>query len=210
MIISIDNLKSGLEWWRKSNWPRDIHNADYHDIYEVRAGGVTQQWWSKTVDRLSQWKACRGPRPPNTKEDLAARGRQCLGAVTAQYVKLAASSAAEPCIADLCWDDVASLYALASEIKRGSPVFASKMCHFLFPKLFIVMDNWATGVFNYELYWCGMRDAWCRFKQKSEATSLLQSAAVRSDKGLHPLYPFETNIMELSIIGDKSNKERYP
>jgi len=32
------------------------------------------------------------------------------------------------------------------------------MCHFLFPKLFIVMDNLDTSVFDYEFYWRGMQD----------------------------------------------------
>jgi hypothetical protein len=88
------------------------------------------------------------------------------------------------------------------KVKPGSPVFAGKMCHFLLPKLFIVMDNLATSVFDYEFYWRGMKDEWCRFKEKADARNLLTDA-IRSDKRLHPLYPFETKIMELSHIGHK-------
>jgi hypothetical protein len=56
-------------------------------------------------------------------------------------------------ITNLLWEDVASLFAPASMIKNArSPVFAGKMCHFMFP-LFVVMDNKATGIFDYEFYW---------------------------------------------------------
>ena len=137
--------------------------------------------------------------------EIAERGAQRLYAVAAQYAKLAASSVSEPCIEDLCWEDVAPLYAIASEIKPGATVFAGKMCHFLFTKLFIVMDNLATSVFDYEFYWRGMKDEWCRFKDKGEARNLLADA-VRSDKPLHPLYPLETKIMELSHIGRKHGR----
>jgi hypothetical protein len=202
MIISLDNLNAGLKWWRKGDWPGDIHNADYYDIYGVRTTGVTELWWTATVDRLSKWRAYRGPKSPNTKEEIRARGLQRLDAIATQYAKLVASSTTEPCIDDLCWEDVAPLYALGSEIKPGSPVFADKMCHFLFPKLFIVMDNLATNVFDYEFYWRGMKDEWYRFQQKAEARNVLADT-VRSNKPLHPLYPRETKIMELSHIGHK-------
>jgi hypothetical protein len=202
MIISLDNLNAGLQWWRKGNWPRDIHNEDYYDIYGARSAGPTEQWWKATVDRLSQWRAFRGPKPPNTKAEISARGRRALPDVASQHAKLVASTGTEPSIADLCWEDVASLFALTSGIKPRSPVFAGKMCHFLFPKLFMVMDNLGTDVFDYEFYWRGMKDEWNRFQAKAEARDLL-AAAIRSNKPLHPLYPFETKIMELSHIGYK-------
>jgi hypothetical protein len=202
MIISLDNLNAGLRWWRMGGWPGDIHNADYYNIYSVRAAGATEEWWIATVDRLSQWRAYRGRNPPNTKAEIAERGGQRLGAVAAQYAKLVASSGTEPCIDDLCWEDVAALYTIVSEIKPGSPVFAGKLCHFLLPKLFIVMDNLATSVFDYEFYWRGMKDEWCRFEEKAEARALLADA-IKSNKPLHPQYPHETKIMELSHIGHK-------
>ena len=202
MIISLNNLKAGLEWWRKQNWPQDIHNADYYDIYGVRTAGPTKEWWGATVDRLSQWRAYRGPTPPNTKADISSRGMRCLTELQAQYAKIVASTSTEPSIGDLSWEGVADLFTAVSNIKPNSPVFAGKMCHFLFPKLFIVMDNLATSVFDYEFYWRGMKDEWNRFKEKSNSQNRL-AKAIRSDKSLHPLYPFETKIIELSHIGYK-------
>ncbi len=208
MIISLDHLNAGLKWWgkrrgKKTKFPSDIHNADYYDIYDVRAAGVTVQWWDATVNRLGQWRAYRGGKCPITKKEIIRRGIQRLSEVAAEYAKLVTSSTTEPCITDVCWEDVDSLFAIASGIRRGkAPVFASKMCHFLFPKLFIVMDNQATSIFDYEFYWRGMKDEWCRFKDKAEASNLLRNA-IRSSKPLHPLYPLETKIMELSHIGHK-------
>lgn len=202
MVIGLDNLKGGLEWWRKGRWPQDIHNADYYDIYERRSAGPTREWWAATVNRLSQWRAYRGPAAPNTKNEIHSRGSQRLSLIGQHYAKLIACSRAEPFISDLSWEDVASLFAVVSEIKPHSPVFAGKMCHFMFPMLFIVMDNLATGIFDYEFYWRGMKDEWSRFPSKADARNLL-AEAIKSVKPLHPLYPFETKIMELTHIGYK-------
>jgi hypothetical protein len=218
MIISIDNLNAGINWWRsrsKSKFPLDFHNADYDKIYkardriyEDRAEGDKDPWdlwWEATVDRLGQWKAYRGPIPPNKKSEISKAGTERLPKIAAQYAKLAASPDTEPCIETMCWQDIGNLYALVSEIKPKSPVFASKTCHFLFPKLFIVMDNTATTVSDYELYWRGMQDEWYRLedKEKAEARNLLTNTIISSGKPLHPKYPLVTKILELCHIGHK-------
>jgi hypothetical protein len=74
------------------------------------------------------------------------------------------------------------------------------MCHFLFPKLFVVMDNTATGLFEYEFYWRGMKEEWSRFAQKAAALNLL-TGAMQNTQPIHPLYPYETKIMDLCHIG---------
>jgi len=205
MILTIDNLRTGLRVWfdSKPKWGKDIINAQYYEIYDgVRSGGVTEQWWTATVDRLSQWRATRG----YTKAAIRGRGSQRLGAIAEQFAKLRMKSpATEPSIADadLNWEDLTRLFDLASEIKpvkSGSGVFPSKMCHFLFPKLFPPMDNEVTGLSEYELYWRGMKDAWRGFKDKAEARTII-TEAIRSDQPLHPDYPFETKTMELSHMG---------
>lgn len=195
-IVSLDNLRAGLRWWDENTWGKDILNADYGAIYDVRSAGVTAQWWAATVDRLSKWRAFR---PNYTKAGIAARGAGCLSAISAQYAALRGKSTTEPSIVDLCWADVAPLFALACDIKPvKSPVFPSKMCHFLFPRLFIPMDNLATGVLDYEFWWRGMKDEWSRFKDKDDAVEILTNAL---GAPLHPLYPLETKMMEISQIG---------
>lgn len=201
MIVTIDNLQAGLQVWAEDKLPKDLHNAEYYDMYNIRSAGVTAHWWSATVDRLAQWIATR----PVSKAVIAARGLARLSAVAAQYAKLKPSPTTEPSIVDTNWEDVAPLYALASEIKQPyPPVFASKMCHFLFPKLFIVMDNKRTDPFEYEFYWRGMKDEWRRFNEKAD----ILSESIKSDKTIHDWYPWETKIMELSHMGWKSRRQQ--
>ncbi len=201
MIQSIDNLKAGIRRWHELKFPPDLLNAEYHTMYKSRDAGVTQQWWSSAVDRLGQWRAYRGPSPPNSHYDITQLGLACLPDIAAEYARLAGKSAAEPNITDLSWEDVAPLFALCYGIKQ-SFVFASKMCHFVFPKLFIVMDNQLTEPFEYEFYWRGMKDEWGRFTQKLEAVRVLTDT-IGAGRKLHPLYPWETKIMELSHAGYK-------
>ena len=47
-----------------------------------------------------------------------------------------------------------------------------------------------------------LKDEWSRLREQNEARRLLTEAII-SDKPLHPLYPLETKIMELSHIGYK-------
>ena len=64
------------------------------------------------------------------------------------------------------------------------------------------MDNQVVGRFEYEFYWRGMKDEWRRFDKKDDAREILKSA-IRAGTSIliHPLYPIETKIMELSHIG---------
>ncbi|MCK4578819.1 MAG: hypothetical protein KAU50_08510, partial [Candidatus Marinimicrobia bacterium] len=175
MIITLDNLKIGIHWWQKGNWPMDIHNSDYYEIYDARVGGITEGWWDATVDRLSQWRAFRGPKPPNTKAEIRTRGRKIVEQLTREYESLLGESTSEPSIMDASWENIDGLFGLAAGI-QNSPVFAGKMCHFMFPKLFIIMDNQATSVFDYEFYWRGMQAEWNRFDKKEAAERYLIEA----------------------------------
>ncbi len=197
MITSIDNLNAGIKWWRDNNWEPDFLNSDYYAIYDAKSAGISQKWWTTTVDLLGKWKAYRGRTAPNTKAEILSRGEERLSQIESEFTKLATAEA-EPSIADLSWDKVAPFFALISAIKPRS-TFAGKACHFTFPKLFIVMDNAATSVFDdYEFYWRGMQDEWRRFQSKNEATLKLKEAI---NSAIHPAYPLETKILELCHIG---------
>jgi hypothetical protein len=189
-----------LRWWREeSGWGNDILNSEYYGMFEVRSGGLTQKWWNATVDRLWNWKAIRSPNPPNTKSEIKASGLSRLPQLIIAYNDLLSRCTSEPNITELTWEDLSSIFDLASQLKRG-PVFPSKMCHFIFPKVFIPMDNSATCVFEYEFYWRGMSDEWRRFDRKEEAIEILKKT-IESDRPLHPSYPFETKVLELCHIG---------
>ncbi len=196
MIITVDNIRRGLEY-HKVEWSEDVHNKEYDDIYNARAQGITRPWWDITVERLSKWRAIR----PRAKEWIREQGIRQLGQIRTLYERI--SAAEEPCITSSQWPDIYQLFNIASTIKQvRSPVFSSKMCHFLFPKLFIVVDNESTGVGHYELFWRGLKDAWNTFEQKEEAKNILFSS-IRNGRNVsvHPNYPVETKIMEMCTIG---------
>ena len=204
MIIKLDNLRAGISWFR-DKWGKDLINEIYYELYDARSRGLTEQWWAATVDRLGKWHAYRGRRPPNTKQAITAAGLARLPELAACFSSLTRDSPAEPCIVGLGWEKARPLFELASSIKPSTPVLPSKLCHFAFPKLFTVMDNEATSVFDYEFYWRGMRDEWLRFPDKDQAIRILTST-IDSARPLHPLYPLETKIMELSHIGYNSRR----
>lgn len=200
MILRPDNLKLGIDWWEKHGWESDYINREYYEMYSARSSGITSEWWSATVKRLWDWLAIRGPMPPNSKAEIMERGLPRLDRIAAEYSKLVKTTNGEPKFTAASWEDVSPLFYCALEIKPMSRVFASKMCHFLFPNLFMVMDNKGTGVFEYEFYWRGMQSEWSRFGQKSEAIEKLRHT-IKSEMAIHPLYPYETKIIELCHIG---------
>jgi hypothetical protein len=161
------------------------------------------------VKRLWDWKAIRARKPPNTKEAIKDAGLARLDRIALQIQHIRSTVPSEPGIEDVEWEDIAELFGLSFEIKcgnrrSGSPVFACKMCHFIFPKIFPVIDNLATGVFDYEFYWRGMRGEWLRFPDKERAKLQLKESIICSEnatEGIHDLYPWETKIIELSHIG---------
>ncbi len=204
MIVSDENFKAGIEWWK--GWGTgDFNNSEYEAIYSARRDGLTDSWWNATVDRLWNWRAIRSPRPPNTKDAIKERGNERLPMLATQFKSIRTLTSGEPGIKDVEWDDIAELYELSFEVKCcnrriGSPVFASKMCHFIFPNIFPVMDNFATGVFDYEFYWRGIRDEWLRFPRKIGMINYLQSY-IESRNGVGNLHPYETKVLELCQIG---------
>jgi len=209
MIISLYNLAVGVKWWHQNGWPRDMHNADYLDLYTHRSSVGSNAWWSKTVDRLWKWQAIRNRTPPNSKADILARGESRLGMIARSHAAIISKSLGEPSILNLDWQDVAPLFALAYGIKRGNhAVFASKMCHFMFPDLFVVMDHTVTGTFEYEFYWRGMKAEWSRFAKKPEACWTLTNS-IQTNDGIFIGYPCKTKIMELCHIGyNQRNNQR--
>ena len=39
MIVSLDNLENGIQWWQTyvDKWGLDFANAEYYDIYKLSA-----------------------------------------------------------------------------------------------------------------------------------------------------------------------------
>jgi hypothetical protein len=199
MIITLDNLRAGIVWFGQK-WGADLINGEYYQIYDAQAGGITADWWAATVDRLSAWHALR---PTLTKAALTAVGGERLYAIATEYRRIReTSTTGAPNIVEFEWEAVAPLFTLL-EMKPRSQVFPSKLGHFIFPNLFTVIDNLATGVIPlpYEFYWRGIKDEWHRFSHKAEARRMVAEAIYDPLHPVHARFPFETKIMELSHIG---------
>jgi hypothetical protein len=107
-----------------------------------------------------------------------------------------------------CWEQIAPLFAIAHAIKDvDSPVFGSKLCHFLLPDAFPVIDRSAVGLGwrSYEEYWRYCHEQWVECSQKSDLTD-----ALRREVGfeLMPSYPFTTKLTELCLIGSRAASSR--
>jgi len=201
MILTLDNLRAGIRWRSGRTGWSGLYNEGYYDIYEKRANGLTREWWDVTVDRLAQWTAFRGRKRPNTKAAIRRSGRHVLNEISEAYLCLK-NGVEEPSISELDWEDVEPVFDLVRSIKPKSFVFASKAGHFILPKAFIIVDNLATQVFDYEFYWRGMKDEWMRFGQKEEGIKTLRES-IRSNQPVHSNFPFETRLMEVCHTGYK-------
>lgn len=206
MILTSQNLRAGLTWWTQRGWDADLHAATYGLALASRALGLDLAWWSSTVPRLSAWRAFRSRLPPNSKAQIYDLGVAVLDRLEHVRGLVHLLGTPEPSIESSDWPPLRALYEIAFDI-RPSPVFASKMCHLVFPNAFLPMDNLATGVMDYEFYWRGSKDEWTRTtpEWKAEATALLGEVLSRSNvpRPLLPPYPFQTKILELCHIGSR-------
>ena len=209
MNLTIEDLQQGIDWWRKEKagkWPQDFHNMVYHELYDLRRDGLTESWWRATVDRLWDWRAIRSKTPPNTKREIQERGSEVLDKLQSFYIRIRRKSdPQEPVFLDFNWSEIRDLYHQLSWIKNSeSPNFPSKLGHFIFPKLFRVMDHEATGIENYSLFWASMATAWNSFEENAEAKTILsREISVFSRLPVHENYPFEIKIIEMCNIGRK-------
>ena len=147
------------------------------------------------------------PFPETTKHkgEIFARGLKRLRTIDKHYrhIKRRAGNR-EPSLENTSWEDIAQLFDVLCQIKGSkSPVFASKLGHFIFPRVFIVVDNEATAVFPYEFMWTGLQTAWRNFKQKARAKKMLERKILKYTSKIHENYPFETKIAEMWLIGYK-------
>jgi hypothetical protein len=206
--LKIEDLQKGINWWRKEKaekWPQDFHNRVYHELYDLRKNGLTERWWRNTVDRLWAWRAIRSKTPPNTKWEIQERGLEILNKLQELYTDIKGKVDKEPVFLDFNWNEIRDLYQQLSWIKNSaSPNFPSKLGHFIFPKVFRVMDHEATGIENYSLFWSSMGAAWNSFEEKQEAKDILTKSITEFSRlQVHENYPFEIKIIELCNIGRK-------
>ena len=206
MNLTLDNLRRGIAAF-KSRWPqeKDLHAGFYKRLQSNLTDGVTEGAWSKLVDDLSAWRALR----PLSKSEAFERGLARLPLLeTARRSLIADGSETEPSINTAKWSDAAPLYDIARSIKgSSSPVFPSKLCHFLAPRLYPVCDGEfaGTSVRGYRNFWSESRLALISCVDlaglQRELEAVLPGASLDG-------YPWETKIIDLCCAGEQALAER--
>ena len=199
-ILTEVNLETGLKVWKGKNWPLDLNNGLYIQLTELRVNGLDEHWWKPIVNHLSVWIANR----PKSKKFIYARGIERLQELNGEYERiLAACDNLEPNLETTSWETLSPLFAVANSIKGvDSPVFGSKLSHFIFPSAFPVIDNEVIGVDtkDYKPYWNYCYKQWTGSRRKQRLIERLKTI-VGNEASLN--YPWPTKITELCIIGNK-------
>jgi hypothetical protein len=199
-ILTTQYLNAGISRWRENpKWDQDFHNSLYKDLHRIKSRGLNQDWWRKIVDHLWNWRAIR----PYTKEYISQRGIACLSDFQEEYTAiLDANQSAEPSLETISWEKLSGLFGIAAGIKDTmpfSPVFASKLCHFVFPGAFPVVDRAMVGISSkYVDHWHYCREQWVEGALREDLILILKNE-IRG--GVFVSYPWSTKIVELCVIG---------
>ncbi|MBI3469364.1 MAG: hypothetical protein HY000_40700 [Planctomycetes bacterium] len=143
-------------------WP---HNELYRELERHRTRGLDEEFWDFLVDTLTKWSAIRGTEE-HTKEAIHTEGLKRLPELRRCFYRLARNGNSKlPTVETVEWADVEPLFNVAWQVKKcknNSPVFASKLCHFLVPSAYFIFDNTLVkpGWNEYRDYWEDCRRAW--------------------------------------------------
>ncbi len=201
-LLTETNLLAGIALWRtqKTNLPRDFHNEFYQELSRLKQNGLNAAWWGQIVNYLSGWKALR----PSAKEEIYGRGVERLEQLQAAYNRIVASCGEQSLSLTVAnWTSLEELYAVAFAIKAAnSPVFGSKLCHFILPNAFPVIDRDVIGVDSraYYEYWQFCKAQW---SECTEREALQQTLQRTIGEAVHAAYPYSTKVTELCIIGSR-------
>ncbi len=204
MVLNEKNLRAGIRSWKqRDSFPTDFHSAFYSaQKADLTDHGISEGWWRKQIDVLFAWKALR----PYSKEAMKRRGLARLPRLEREYGRLLQRNRS---VADAEWSDLEPLFEVAREIKNvDSPVFASKLCHFLIPNGYFVIDREAIGnkTNDYPGYWEACRDLWRSGDSKTALKQRLRSEIVKAshDGRVFSGYPWAVKVTEVCLIGARS------
>jgi len=102
-------------------------------------GDFTLDWWHQFLPILRAWKATR----PFSNADLTSRFTKRAAALSSAW-QAACLPWLEEDISTVIWDQVKAFPNAVAKIKptkAASPVFTSKFCHFLLPRVIPVVDT---------------------------------------------------------------------
>ncbi len=201
-MITMANLKAGIAEFKR-RWPgeSDFNNRLYWELCTQRAAG--QLTWGRLVDELSAWRALRTSLPGHDKRWYLARGEEPFRRMLALVARIQSAHAGrDPDITETRPEELREMFGIAIDIKDvGSPVFASKLCHFLIPSAFPVADQDMLGISTgdgYWQYWQRCAEGWRTSGEKEALRGELRSAmSITPFRG----YPWATKITELCHSG---------
>lgn len=203
--IDRNDFVAGVRWWQtQTSWPNDFHNSDYKVLAAQNPNGNFRDiWWASFLPRLSTWRALR----PVSQADVTARLIANRGDLTRAW-RQACEPVKDVDITGVTWDQVRAfpeVVARLKPLKSVSPVFPSKFCHFLLPRIFPVFDNEAVGgSCTYEAYFNLIKHMWeaapaaLRAELVAELSQLIED---HSERPLFENFPMATKITELALIG---------
>ena len=202
----IREFQSGLAFWQTKidvDWPADFHNADYKK-WATERRDFSDEWWTPFRRRLHDWRAIR----PATYAEVTSRFIERRDALS-----LAWAAHCVPYrdldITGVTWVQVGGFADLVGEIKPmkglASPVFTSKFCHFLLPRVFPVVDNEGSGNRwpRYQQYFNHVQSLWASTSDDNRADLIAAMTGAVESRGdeLSPDFPMVNKIVELQLIG---------
>ena len=203
MPFQPNELNQGIEYWRHTNWPQDFHNAFYQHIANLWVQGLfNQEWWDAFLPILRQWRATR----PRSSEYLTERAQNRFDALRNIWINNIVNVIGQD-IEAIEWQNIAPFVGMVAEIKNvQSPVFSSKLCHFLAPHIFPVVDNAAMGnpFDSYQAYFNTGRQEWC---ETDNDTRGILTNLITNEIGPNMVqgYPVKCKVIELCFIGRNQN-----
>jgi hypothetical protein len=206
MPLTVTELSAGIAYWRNTSWPQDFHSAFYSRMQAATPQGrFTQDWWNCFLPELTKWRALRPKSPSFVTSRVSGRFQRLSQA----WVECMTEDVLTSDIAQVEWARVAPFVEIVSEIKDvASPVFPSKFCHFLAPRIFPVIDNAAMGnsFHSYKVYYKTAQAEWVQTPDHVR-TNLISVFA--RDAGIKHTsnYPIKCKIVELCLIGRNQIKQ---
>ena len=214
--FTLDDLVAGIRVWNgkvvSSEWASDFHNSMYRkfDMHK-ELKPFTEEWWLRFImPRVGTWKAYR----PVTKGQIIEWALPHLDEMAEAY-----RESALPCLEtpfeELEWSKISKLpdtVALAKRDNYGrpqhSPVFRSKVAHWIMPRLYPVADQEVLGISgSYESYWKATQEAWVAISQV-EREAMVEGLGAQIESVSHAVmyerYPVEVKIVELCRMGRRT------
>lgn len=196
-------LVDGVTFWRSRRWPQDLHNAEYERLArENPNGNFTIRWWrDHQLPRLTRWIATR----PYSGEELTSRFIECATTLSDTW-ETACAPYQERDISTVTWAEVKAFPNEVAKIKPTiipSPVFTSKFCHFLLPKIFPVVDNAALGGRwpTYEVYYKFVQGEWTATDLATRSALVAKLIKTTGVREIFAEFPVINKITELRLMG---------